>query len=301
MVSDISIQSECRVCICGLQVPSAPGNLSVVRFSGDGTALLVAFDPPKSSADRDKHTTRYTVQWSTSSHFSSYRSLEYGGQRLPVVVTVTTGSGKADISGGSFRLAVSKRDMSDTTDAIAYDAAAQIDDALQQRLPGNVTMQSRLQQLRNVDYVAVSRQSLGRGRFMWTITFLDEGDADDAVKVAVMSSDLVPTSAGITLSHGRSTRQSAVVSGMVPGESYHVRVYASSDDGRSDFVTSPHSHKPQTAPGAPRNVVVTSHNRTALRVAFSSPENDGGESVVSFMYGLPQYNSFSPFCGRLGD
>ena len=290
------------MCTHGVQVPSAPTNLSVTPFSGDDSALLVTFDPPVSVSRFGESVTKYSVQWSTSSRFSSYRSLEYSGHHCsPIIVSVTTDGGEVDVSGGSFRLTVNKRGMNDTTDVIAYDAAAQIDDALQQRLPGNVTMQSRLQQLRNVDYVAVSRQSLGRGRFMWTITFLDEGDADDAVKVAVMSSDLVPKSAGITLSHGRSTRQSAVVSGMVPGESYHVRVYASSDDGRSDFVTSPHSHKPQTAPGAPRNVVVTSHNRTALRVAFSSPENDGGESVVSFMYGLPQYNSFSPFCGRLGD
>ena len=281
MVSDISIQSECRgVCICGLQVPSAPGNLSVVQFSGDGTALLVAFDPPNLSADRNKHTTRYTVQWSTSTHFSSYRSLEYSGlQCSPITVTVTTGSGKADISGGSFRLAVSKRDMSDTTDAIAFDAAAQIDDALQQRLPGNVTMQSRLQQLRNVDYVAVSRQSLGRGRFVWMITFLDEDDADDAVKVAVMSSDLVPYRAAVTLSHGWSTRQSKVISGIVPRGSHYVRVFASNENGLSPASTTRH----QYLPGPPRRVIVSSYNSTALHVLFSAPEDDGDPSL-SYLY-----------------
>ncbi|CAN0402070.1 unnamed protein product, partial [Scytosiphon promiscuus] len=66
--------------------------------------------------------------------------------------------------------------------------------------------------------------------------------------------------------------------GLVKGQAYYARVFAYSPVGFSQGQVAPDPAKPTTVPGRPTSVSVEVYDAQSLKVVFSPPADDGGDT-----------------------
>ncbi|CAM9212653.1 unnamed protein product, partial [Hapterophycus canaliculatus] len=71
--------------------------------------------------------------------------------------------------------------------------------------------------------------------------------------------------------------------GLVKGQAYYARVFAYSPVGFSQGQVAPDPAKPTTVPGRPTSVSVEVYDAQSLKVVFSPPADDGGDTVVAYL------------------
>jgi hypothetical protein len=71
--------------------------------------------------------------------------------------------------------------------------------------------------------------------------------------------------------------------GLTKGQLYYVRVFAYNSIGYSDPQISPNPQKPMVIPGAPTGVTVEVVSKYQLKVVFSPPDDDGGDTVTKYL------------------
>ena len=277
------------------QVPSAPTNLSVAVYPGDSTKLIATYSDPVSNGGTN--TTKYKIEWSTSPDFTSFGAIEYRCPNNPLyeIVTVTTTS-TGTITGGNFTLTVINNGVNATTLPIAFNAVSNAADEVQGNIASDDpltggSLQSRLQNIGALNRVLISRQSYGSGQYVWTITFLDQGPIGPVSvnTIALQSSTGV---ANVVLTNPvkgvayTSCTGAQVIPTLTQGVPYYVRVFAYNKIGYGPPVVSTRSYRPMVAPGLPRSVSLLSYNGTALQVVFSAPDDNGGDSAITYLYVL---------------
>lgn len=78
--------------------------------------------------------------------------------------------------------------------------------------------------------------------------------------------------------------------GLVKGQAYYARVFAYSPVGFSQGQVAPDPAKPTTVPGRPTSVSIEVYDAQSLKLVFSPPADDGGDTGTSLplhRFGLP--------------
>lgn len=150
--------------------------------------------------------------------------------------------------------------------------------------------------------------------FTWFVTFLDNSPESNALDFSLsLSSNSLEDINGtvgagsITLTKWQDGETYAdctgiyhvvpVNGGLQNGLLYYARVTAINSLGYSLPQVAPSPEKPQTVPGRPTSVVLSTISATQLRVQFSSPSDDGGDAVSSY---LVEYATSSDFSKNYG-
>ena len=136
-----------------------------------------------------------------------------------------------------FTLTLDHGGVMDTTAVIAWDAEENAEDEtlsnIESTLPATGgSLQSRLQELDNLQDVWISRQTGASGGYTWTITFRDAGD----IGTLTVGSNNVDTdmTAGVDITLFNAVQGATfpvctgnqLITGLVQGEEYFVRVMA---------------------------------------------------------------------------
>lgn len=66
--------------------------------------------------------------------------------------------------------------------------------------------------------------------------------------------------------------------GLVKGQAYYARVFAYSPVGFSQGQVAPDPAKPTTVPGRPTSVSIEVYDAQSLKLVFSPPADDGGDT-----------------------
>jgi hypothetical protein len=89
------------------------------------------------------------------------------------------------------------------------------------------------------------------------------------------------------------TQQVPASGALVSGQYYWARVFAVNALGMSNAQVSATSEKPMVVPGSPTAVTLEVVSDTKLRVNFSPPSSDGGDSIVSYKIEYSTSSSFA--------
>lgn len=80
--------------------------------------------------------------------------------------------------------------------------------------------------------------------------------------------------------------------GLVKGQAYYARVFAYSPVGFSQGQVAPYPAKPTTVPGRPTSVSLEVYDAQSLKVVFSPPADDGGDTgghfFIQSVFGIPK-------------
>lgn len=179
---------------------------------------------------------------------------------------------------GTFRLRFDR----ENTPPLAHDASAE-------------EIEAALESIIDIGEVTVSKVLNGYGH-NWIITFVTEmGDVDlmeadgtgltgpsAAVSVSVGQDGVIPSAYG---SH-EITDASVVqytIQGLTLGEAYSVRVRATNAEGYGYAAqATPASIRPLEAPGIPEDVSLIVMSNAMLKLVWSAPLSDGGDSVTQY-------------------
>jgi hypothetical protein len=299
-----------------LQAPGAPENVLVDVQPGISSELLVSYDAP--SSDGGSAILKYRIEWSELSTFQTASSMEVtcdAGRALHVISVATSTSDPSGITGGTFQLnLIRSGSVASTTLPIRFDATALREQEIadtesgifcdpltnlpcdQSVVANGGSIQSQLEYLPDLSQVEVSRFG-ANGEFTWFITFHDDGSDYD---LTVADNSLVDSSGtsvatSITIDT-RAVGQSAavldctgtqVLTGLVQGLPYYVRVFAYNQEGYS-LASNAHnpaganSQAPMRAPGLPTAAALTVVSGSQLRVTWSPPVNNGGDAITSY-------------------
>jgi hypothetical protein len=152
-------------------------------------------------------------------------------------------------------------------------------------------MEAQLSALNNVvNGVKVARTTTNSGdTYAWSITFMDPGD-DFTLTVGsttLSNSGSGTSSVGVSQAVDGKTFAacdgSVTINGLTQGTPYYVRVSAANEIGFGMPVTVTTTEKPMVVSGAPTAVSVSLVSSTSLRVFFSPPTDDGGDSVTEYL------------------
>ncbi|CAM9326506.1 unnamed protein product, partial [Hapterophycus canaliculatus] len=179
---------------------------------------------------------------------------------------------------GSFRLRYDR----ENTPPLAHDASAE-------------EVEAALESIQEIGDVTVSKVLNGYGH-NWIITFVTEmGDVDlieadgtgltgpsAAVSVSVGQDGVIPSSYGSVEISDASILQ-YTIEGLTLGEAYSVRLRASNADGYGAAAeAAPASIRPLEAPGAPEDVSLIVMSNAMLKLVWSAPASDGGNTVTQY-------------------
>jgi len=313
--------------------PLAPMNVSVYVKDwqnydgddlGDDERLIVYYNAPESTSGSE--IVQYLVELDTSSSFDDPIAETFDCPTAPdyavhTVQTSCTGY-NCNITGGYFSLTLRRSSYDLTTDFIPYDAVAmaseetpaasgqenstvfckESDYCSEWRIKESGSMQSKMNALDTLtEGVEVSRRDLGKGKYIWSITFLDTDDADD-FELSVAHSNLTSNSSSIVVeqiqsgdAHDACTGEMVVPSdgGLVKGQLYYARVFALNTIGYSEAAEATEPAKPAVTPGKPTSVVLTVTGSTSLKVTFSPPSDSGGDTVDEYLIEWATDSDFS--------
>lgn len=299
------------------QVPGRPEDVALDVTYGDETSLTVSYAAPSSDGGAD--VLKYKIEWcaydddeSTSECFTvplsgnveteSGRTLAASAVRcenfpqLSVYQIVLDDAQLAELGNSSFSLLVDSVEtppLYSNAVAMAADERDSDDNVYCHDEPGCVddyaSIQSVLETLDNVDAVTVSKSTPSSGGVMWTVTFLDDLGRVDVVSnhPNVTVNELVEGQDPFEQCEG-----SFKILGLTTGQYYAVRVsaYNAIGYGLPQIAESP--EKPMSIPDAPTNVVLDVVDEQSLRVAFSPPGHDGGDSITAYMVELDSSADF---------
>lgn len=179
---------------------------------------------------------------------------------------------------GSFRLRFDR----ENTPPLAHDASAE-------------EIEAALESIIDIGDVAVSKVLNGYGH-NWIITFVTEmGDVDlmeadgtgltgpsATVSVSVGQDGAIPSAYGSEEISDASVLQHTI-QGLTLGEAYSVRVRASNAEGYGYAAqATPASIRPLEAPGAPVGVSLIVMSDAMLKLVWSAPLSDGGDTVTQY-------------------
>ena len=133
--------------------------------------------------------------------------------------------------------------------------------------------------------------------FIWRVTFLDNAYPQGSDYTLRVHSNSLTTfesqgSAHVSVSLLNSGRTYTSctgplvmpsLGGLVKGLQYHGRVSARNSEGYSLPVKASESVAPMVIPGAPTSVTLDVISATELRVIFSSPSDNGGDSITQYL------------------
>lgn len=206
----------------------------------------------------------------------------------PVIDVAEVTPGLQPIS-GNFRL----RFGGENTPPVAHDASAE-------------EVESSLENMVDIGDVTVSKVINGYGH-NWVVTFVSEmGD------VSLMEADgtgLTGPSATVSISVGQDGSLPAnygseeisdasvlqyTIEGLTLGEAYAVHVRAANLEGYGSSASAvPASLRPLEAPGAPEDVHLIVMSNAMIKVVWSSPSSDGGNSVTQYRVDWDTASDFS--------
>lgn len=147
--------------------------------------------------------------------------------------------------------------------------------------------------------------SLGSGSLTWTVTFL--GDGNDYDLSVLDNHNFVKTANGDGPTHvefirtklfdgeafSPCTETEVTLPGLVQGTPYYTRVIAYNTLGYGLTAILPSAQKPMRVPQTPTGATVTVASGTSLRVMFSSPADDGGDTIDKYKIEWDFYSNFS--------
>jgi len=329
-------------------VPGLPKDVSVGVNFGSADSLVVTYQPPLSDGGAEITHYRVELDPATTTDyrdptttFQSPISQVFACPTQPTyaVWTVTTTSGSnvsATVDGGHFALRLARGGSDLLTDAIPYDAPALASEegadvtrsssevycedvnsnniayCPSSRLVSSGSMQSKIQGLESLSGgsgVSVSRRSLTQGSYVWSVTFLDQGDdfeletasaGKDGATTALTATRTNAGAASVSLDsssgvytakvqsgvvHGACSGSLVVpsVGGLVTGQFYYARVFAYNQKGYGDPQTAATPEKPMVVPGRPTGCALEVYDSSSLKVIFHPPTDDGGDAVDSYL------------------
>ena len=303
------------------QLPSPPNSVSVSSHASLSTSLLVNIGAPAS--DGGDSVLKYKIEYDTSNTFATAGSLEVRCPNHPIrkVVNIqtTVSGGTGTISGGYFRLSLTKSGTTVNTGQIWFDtqpmasdengAASLVYKAVAVSPPTNLgSMQSILQDLSNmvpvreqaIEAVHVTRTGpAADGGLLWKVTFL--GDGDD-FQLGVVENALVTggdvANINISTTHTGHTYSNCVnapieIPGLTQGTPYFVRVFAYNSLGYGLSTQAAGSSKPMRVPQSPTAMSLSVVSGTSLRVVFNPPLDDGGDTITSYSVQWDTLSNFS--------
>ena len=166
------------------------------------------------------------------------------------------------------------------------------------RIAQSGSMQSKLQALDVLDSVTVERsQSAAQaatGAYSWTIIFNDDGNdfnlpATTAVTALTgtggLTNEMVVAGIqnnGETYISCIGTRAVPTTGGLTKGQLYYTRVFAYNGIGYSDPQVAPSPQKPMVIPSAPTGVTLEIVSSYQLKVIFSPPDDNGGDTITEY-------------------
>jgi hypothetical protein len=166
-------------------------------------------------------------------------------------------------------------------------------------------MESILQDLSNM--VPVREQGLeavkvtrtgpaSDGGYVWTVTFLGDGDdfglsvADDQLVHASATVIITTTITGHVYTNCNTNIE---IPCLVQGTPYYVRAFSYNTLGYSLPTHASSTQKPMKVPTGPTAVTLSVISGTALRIIFSPPVDDGGDTITSYVVEWDTLSNFS--------
>ena len=314
------------------QVPGVPTAASLDVVAGSNSQVQLAFAAPAS--DGGDPILKYKVEWSTVSTFATALSgtvintasqtlasdnIRCASNPIQEVWQVSTAATSDAVNGGAFTLTLAAAGQTLTTGLVDYNAVPMEADettatdelyctssvtACPVNTPHTAvgSLQAQLEALANVvSGVKVERATTDGGNtYVWMVTFMDAG-SDFTLTVA--SSTLTNSAAGTSSAavaqavDGKtfgSCTGSVIINGLTQGTPYYARVSAANKEGYGVPTVVTTSQKPMVPPGLPTAVSVSLVSSTSLRVYFSNPLDDGGDSVTEYLIEadpLPSFDS----------
>merc|ERR1712166_558481 len=232
-----------------------------------------------------------------------------------IVRIESTGNGQT-INDGYFQLGLTKGGVTVNTDKIWWNTPAlqheemgatqMVYSQTAATTPKNLgSMESLLQDLSNMvpvrelglEAVEVTRTGpAADGGYVWIVTFL--GDGDD-FNLQVVDTQLVHASATVAITttitgHAYTNCNTDIeIPGLVQGTPYYVRGFAYNSKGYSLATHAASTQKPMKVPTGPTAVTLSVVSGTSLRVIWSPPVDDGGDTITSYAVEWDTLSNFS--------
>lgn len=191
---------------------------------------------------------------------------------------------------GSSNLALSK--------IFCTDCATCADACQTSRQEKSGSLQSKLSYLNSISGVQVARTATAPadGGYTWTITFMDAGDdfliePENPNGLTCVPNTCTPgtyrvearkITAGVANGPCTGTQTIPSVGTLNKGQLYYVRVFAYNKIGFGLPMTAPSPQKPMVVPGPPTGVTLQAVSVSDLKVIFSPPDDDGGDTITAY-------------------
>merc|ERR1711968_123476 len=319
------------------QQPGLPTNTSVAVYYGESSKLKVKYSPPLSDGGDPilKYMIEYDTTSSFSNAGFVERRCPTFPIRHTVTLAMKFKGGATSLHAyngtisnpSTFKITLGRKGQHKTTQSMRVDANAMASDEstssdLFTTLSSPVhtgSIQSNLENLalmgcdgaggapsKGVNVVRAGSLSTG---YIWTITFLGDGNDYD-VNVRDVNNNII-TNAGTGASYvefvqtklfdGEAftgcTETEVVLPGLIQGTPYFTRVIAYNTLGYGLTATLSTAQKPMRVPQSPSGVTVTVSSGTSLRVMFSPPADDGGDTIDKYKVEWDLYSNFSSVNG----
>lgn len=237
------------------------------------------------------------------------------------------------IGAGYFNLLLTRNNLIQKTEPIPWDAEATAADELGGSSPASSrlfctacptcaddcdstrraksgSLQSKLSYLSSINSVQVVRTAApaADGGYTWTITFTDVGDDFSLVPVGPNALVCTPTAtcasgnyrvtatkitAGVNNPPCTGTQVIPSIGALNKGQMYYVRVFAYNKVGFSLPLLAGNPQKPMVVPGPPTGVTLQVMSVSDLKVLFSPPDDDGGDTVTAYQVEWSTNNAFT--------
>lgn len=175
------------------------------------------------------------------------------------------------------------------------DQSAWFPHCLTSREKASGSMQSKLEVLRGIKSVRVTRSDgLIAGSKVWSITFLDDGDGFQLSLAANANTKNLAAGWDVKVNKVLSgtptpfpsctgTQIIPTLGGLTQGQLYYVRAFAYNTIGYSVHQRAVSPEKPQVRPGLPTGVTLEVVSSSKLRVVFSPPDDNGGDTIERYL------------------
>ena len=245
-------------------------------------------------SDQQYDGARYRVSMNSPNALYFNLTDPVSGALLPFTGTSSTSASVSRVYGGR---------GSASTSLVFCETAGSYCTSISGRLMAAGSVESKFEVLEDAISAGVNVSRFGPDEsngFTWFVTFLDDSPESETLDFAlsVASNDLedsnVTTGAGsITLTEWQDgdpytdcTGTYHIIpedGGLQNGLLYYARVTAVNSLGYSLPQSAANPEKPMTVPGRPTAIVLSTVSSTQLRVQVSSPSDDGGDAVSSYL------------------
>ena len=319
------------------QQPGVPTNTSIAVFYGESSKLKVKYSPPLSDGGDPilKYMVEYDTTSSFSNAGYVERRCPTFPIRHTVTLAMKFKGGATALTAydgslanpSTFKITLGRNAQFKTTQSMRMDASAMaVDESTSSDVfttevsPVNTgSIQSNLENIdlmgsngaggapsKGVNVVRTGTLSTG---YTWTITFL--GDGNDYEVSVLDNNNKVITDAGTGASFvefvqtklfdgeafTKCTETEVILPGLIQGTPYFTRVIAYNTLGYGLTATLSTAQKPMRVPQTPQGVTVTVNSGTSLRVMFSPPADDGGDTIDKYKVEWDTYSNFSSING----